>query len=91
VKETASSVVVNNDGTFEGFNMKVEVFEGVPGETSPSTKGSASKHTLSPTESAPPFKGKGRAKDTDELEDVEEENACLREENACLRPSVHLS
>jgi hypothetical protein len=45
--------------------------------------------TLSPTESAPPFKGKGKAKDTEEeLEDVEEENMCLREENAHLHMSV---
>jgi hypothetical protein len=27
-KETMSSVVVDNDGTFEGFDMEVEVFEG---------------------------------------------------------------
>jgi hypothetical protein len=27
-KETASSVVVDNDGAFEGFDMEVEVFEG---------------------------------------------------------------
>jgi hypothetical protein len=78
VKETTSSVVVNNDGAFDGFNMEVEVFDGAPGETSPSAKGSTSKRALSPTESAPPFKGKGKAKDTEEkLEDVEEENACL--------------
>jgi hypothetical protein len=77
-KETASSVAVDNDGAFEGFNMEVEVFEGTPGETSPSAKGSMSKCALSPTESAPPFKGKGKAKDTEEeLEDVEEENARL--------------
>jgi len=89
VKETTSSVVVDNDGALEGFDMEVEVFEGMPGETSPSAKGSASKHTLSPTESAPPFKGKGKAKDTEEeLEDVEEENARLREENAHLCASV---
>jgi hypothetical protein len=89
VKETTSSVAVNNDGAFEGFDMEVEVFKGAPGETSPSAKGSASKCALSPTESAPPFKGKGKAKDTEEeLEDVEEENACLREENVHLRPSV---
>jgi hypothetical protein len=89
VKETTSSVAVDNDGTFDGFDMEVEVFDGVPGETSPSTKGSTSKCTLSPTESAPPFKGKGKAKDTEEeLEDVKAENMCLREENARLRPSV---
>jgi hypothetical protein len=83
-KETASSIAVDNDGAFDGFNMEVEVFDGMPGETSPT-----SKRTLSPTESAPSFKGKGKAKDTEEeLEDVEEENARLREENACLRASV---
>jgi len=82
-KETASSVVVDNEGAFDGFDMEVEVFDGAPGETSPSAPGSASKHALSPTESVPPFKGKGKAKDTEEeLEDVEEENTCLREENA---------
>jgi hypothetical protein len=86
VKETTSSVAVNNDGAFDGFDMEVEVFDGMPGETSPSAKGSASKCALSPTESVPPFKGKGKAKDTEEeLEDVEEENACLRKENVCLR------
>jgi hypothetical protein len=85
-KETTSSLVVDNGGAFEGFNMEVEVFEGMPGETFPSAKGSMSKCMLSPTESAPPFKGKGRAMDTEEeLEDVEKENARLREENA--RPS----
>jgi hypothetical protein len=84
-KKTASSVAVDNEGAFDGFDMEVEVFDGAPGETSPSAKGSA----LSPTESAPPFKGKGKAKDTEEeLEDVEEENARLREENACLCASV---
>jgi hypothetical protein len=37
----------------------------------------------------PPFKGKGKAKDTEEeLEDVEEENARLREENVRLHTSV---
>jgi hypothetical protein len=88
-KETASSVAVDNDGAFEGFDMEVEVFEGVPGESSPSAKGSMSKRALSPTESAPPFKGKGRAKDTEEeLEDVEDENAHLREENVRLRASI---
>jgi hypothetical protein len=82
VKETVSSLAVDNDGAFEGFDMEVEAFEGAPGETSPSAKGSASKHALSPAESVPPFKGKGKAKDTEEeLEDVEEENTCLREEN----------
>jgi hypothetical protein len=86
-KETASSVAVDNDGTFDGFNMEVEVFDGAPGETSPSAKGSASKHALSPPESLPPFKGKGKAKDTEEeLEDVEEENTRLREENAHVCP-----
>jgi hypothetical protein len=45
-KETVSSLVVNNDGAFEGFNMEVEVFEGTPGETSPSAKGSTSKCML---------------------------------------------
>jgi hypothetical protein len=88
-KETTSSVAVNNEGAFDGFDMEVEVFDGVPGETSPSAKGSASKHALSPTESAPPFKGKGKAKDTEEeLEDVEEVNARLREENVRLRASI---
>jgi hypothetical protein len=73
----------------DGFDMEVEVFDGAPGETSPSTKGSTSKCALSLTESAPPFKGKGKAKDTkEELEDVEEENMRLREENAHLRMSV---
>jgi hypothetical protein len=77
-KETTSSVAVDNDGAFEGFNMEVEVFEGTPGESSPSTKDSTSKCALSPAESALPFKGKGKAKDTEEeLEDVEEENVCL--------------
>jgi hypothetical protein len=33
VKETASSVVVDNDGAFEGFNMEVEVNEGTVGIT----------------------------------------------------------
>jgi hypothetical protein len=80
VKETASSVVVDNEGAFDGFDMEVEVFDGAPGETSPNAKGSVSKHVLSPTESAPPFKGKGKAKDTEEeLEDVEEENACTQQ------------
>jgi hypothetical protein len=88
-KKTVSSVTVDNEGAFDGFDMEVEVFDGTPGETSPSAKGSASKRVLSPTESAPPFKGKGKAKDTEEeLEDVEEENARLREENACLCASV---
>jgi hypothetical protein len=88
-KETMSSVAVDNDGAFDGFDMEVEVFDGVPGETSPSAKGSVSKRVLSPTESAPPFKGKGKAKDTEEeLEDVEEENTRLREENVRLRVSV---
>jgi hypothetical protein len=88
-KEIASSVVVDNEGAFDGFDMEVEVFDGVPGETSPNAKGSTSKRTLSPTESAPPFKGKGKAKDTEEeLEDVEEENARLREENVRLCVSV---
>jgi len=78
-KETTSSVAVDNEGAFDGFDMEVEVFNGAPGETSPSAKGSASKCALSPTESAPPFKGKGKAKDTEEeLEDVEEENTRLR-------------
>jgi hypothetical protein len=89
-KETASSLVVNNDGAFEGFDMEVEVFDGAPGETSPSVKGSVSKHVLSPTDSAPPFKGKGRAKDTEEeLEDVEEENACLRMSVLGMRQYAH--
>jgi hypothetical protein len=35
-----SSVAVDNDGAFDGFDMEVEVFDGVPGETSPSAKGS---------------------------------------------------
>jgi hypothetical protein len=88
-KETASSVAVDNDGTFEGFDMEVEVNEGAPGESSPSAKGSTSKHALSPAASALPFKGKGKAKDTEEeLEDVEDENAHLREENAHLCASV---
>jgi hypothetical protein len=86
-KETASSVAVDNEGAFDGFDMEVEVFDGAPGETSPSAKGSVSKRALSPTESAPPFKGKGKAKDTEEeLEDVEEENMRLREENARIHP-----
>jgi hypothetical protein len=81
--------VVDNDGAFEGFDMEMEVFEGMPGKSSPSAKGSASKRALSPAESALPFKGKGKAKDTEEeLEDVEDENARLREENACLHMSV---
>jgi hypothetical protein len=88
-KETASSVAVDNEGAFDGFDMEVEVFDGVPGETSPSAKGSTSKRALSPTESAPPFKGKGKAKDTEEeLEDVEEENMHLREENVRFHASV---
>jgi hypothetical protein len=88
-KETASSVAVDNDGAFEGFDMEVEVVEGAPGESSPSAKGSAPKCTLSPSASALPFKGKGKAKDSEEeLEDVEDENACLREENACLCMSI---
>jgi len=88
-KETASSIAVDNDGAFEEFDMEVEVFEGMPGESSPSVKGSMSKCVLSPAESALPFKGKGKANDTEEeLEDVEDENVCLREENACLRASV---
>jgi hypothetical protein len=88
-KETASSVAVNNDGAFEGFDMEVEVNEGVPGESSPSAKGSTSKCVLSPAASALPFKGKGKAKDTEEeLEDVEDENAHLREENSHLRVSI---
>jgi hypothetical protein len=89
-KETMSSVAVDNDGAFEGFNMELEVNEGAPGESSPSTKGSVSKHTLSPAATVLPFKGKGKAKDTEEeLEDVEDENMRLREENACLHPSIH--
>jgi hypothetical protein len=85
VKETASSVAVDNDGTFEGFNMEVEVVECAPGESSPSAKGSAPKCVLSPSASVPSPKGKGKAKDSEEeLEDVEDENVCLREENACL-------
>jgi hypothetical protein len=88
-KEIASSVAVDNDGAFEGFDMEVEVIEGTPGESSPSAKGSASKHTLSPAASALPFKGKGKAKDTEEeLEDVEDENVRLREENVCLHMSI---
>jgi len=89
VKETASSVAVNNDGAFEGFDMEVEVIEGGPGGSSPSAKGSASKCALSPAASVLPFKGKGKAKDSEEeLEDVEDENMCLREENAHLHTSV---
>jgi hypothetical protein len=88
-KETVSSVVVNNDGTFEGFDMEVEVIEHTPGESSPSTKGSMPKCVLSPSASAPSPKGKGKAKDSEEeVEDVEDENACLREENAHLHASV---
>jgi hypothetical protein len=60
VKETVSSVAVNNDGAFEGFNMEVEVIECAPGESSPSAKGSAPKHMLSPSVSALPFKAKVR-------------------------------
>jgi hypothetical protein len=89
VKETMSSVVVNNDGASEGFDMEVEVIECMPGESSPSAKGSTPMCVLSPSASAPSPKGKGKAKDThDELEDVEEENACLKEENAHLRASI---
>jgi hypothetical protein len=85
VKETASSVAVNNDGTFEGLDIEVEVIECAPGESSPSAKGSA----LSPSASVLPFKGKGKAKDSEEeLEDVEDENMHLREENACLYMSI---
>jgi hypothetical protein len=52
-KETVSSVLVNNGGTFEGFNMEVEVIEHAPGESSPSAKGSTPNHALSPSASAP--------------------------------------
>jgi len=90
VKETASSVAVDNDGAFDGFDMEVEVFDGVPGETSPSAKGSTSKRALSPAESVPPFKGKGKAKDTEEeLEDVEEENAHLCTSVLGMRQYAH--
>jgi len=88
-KETTSSVAVNNDGAFEGFNMEVEVVEHMPGESSPSAKGSAPKHAPSPSASVLPFKGKGKAKDLEgKLEDVEDENVCSREENVCLRLSI---
>jgi hypothetical protein len=88
-KETTSSVVVNNDGASEGFDMEVEVIEHMPGESSPSAKGSMPTCVLSPSASVPSPKGKGKAKDThDELEDVEEENVRLREENAHLRTSI---
>jgi hypothetical protein len=69
--------------------MEVEAIEGVPGESSPSAKGSTPKCMLSPSASVPPFKGKGKAKDSEEeLEDVEDENMHLREENVHLHTSV---
>jgi len=81
--------VVDNDGAFEGFNKEVEVNEGMPGESSPSAKGSVSECVLSPSVSALPIKGKGKAKDSEEeLEDVEDENTCLREENVHLHASI---